>query len=193
MTKQWMRGAVILSVGLVGACAKEAPPPEETSAKTHFAITADCGPCAQAAIPACTPSIDVGACIAACAPNDVACLEACVDAAVAAGQALSDIAECVVCDKCAVECDGAWSCGNGVGGGGVGGGGVGGGGVGGGGVGGGGVGGSGGGAGGGGTCDGSGDCSTCVACTASACSQQPDPVACFCGACASDCSGSLCP
>jgi hypothetical protein len=191
-----MRGLVLAIALLPAACGLDAAP-LETTAKTHFAITAACGPCAQAAIPVCTPSIDVAGCIGACAPNDVACYEACVDAAVTAGQALADIASCVVCDKCPAECDGAWQCGgsggggvgggSGVGGGGVGGGGVGGGGVGGGGVGGGGVG------GGSATCDNSGDCGTCASCAATDCAMQPDFSACLCGACASDCANTFCP
>jgi len=205
---RWLRAAVLLGAGCLAACAKGSGPAEEAR-KTHFAITPACGPCAQSAIPACMPpAFDVGACVSACAPADSACLEACVDAAVNAGQQLADLATCVVCDKCAAECDGAWDCqgnasgaGGGVAGGGVGGLGVGGFGVGGFGVGGFGVGGfgvggfgvGGFGVGGGASCDGSGDCASCAVCAGSACAQQPDVTACICTACPGDCANSLCP
>ncbi len=185
-----------------------APSPEEPTATAAFALTAQCGVCAgQAVANVCGPQAlacaqdpncnNAGACVQACAPGDALCLAGCLQSATAL---LDELAECVVCNECPVECAGAWQCSSGGSGG---------------------AGGSGGssdsgGSGGAaepppppaGSCDNSGNCQACVACAAQgpcsaqtqACLADPscmlggklaeDVYKCtVCSECANDCQG----
>jgi hypothetical protein len=147
-----------------------------------FALTDQCGDCAEDAIDGACEALDdvcddnddcedLVDCLLDCAIGDVACLDACKAASPGGVADFEALADCVVCNSCPVECAGVVDCQGGVGGagggggaGGAGGGGVGG--AGGGGVGGGGVGGAGGGP--GLSCDNTGDCEICGLCAAGA-------------------------
>ena len=184
------------------ACVTDEPPveqpPPEVSAETAtaaFALTQQCAQCAATATQnVCGPAAqaclqdpncaNVSGCVQACPQNDPMCIAACFQAA---SQVMNDLADCVVCQECPVECAGLWQCSMAPGGnGGTGG-----------------TGGAAGGAGGsggaspGGQCDNMGDCQACVFCSIQGpCQPQQlqDPTAVFtcavCDECPNDCANA---
>ena len=111
----------LLGVGVLAVACGSDPVVREGEPETaisNLPLSAACSACAQTAmsstcsaeLSACTnnPScFDVESCLAACAPNDVACFGECAKASAA----FSELTSCVFCDTCPQECANDWSCG----------------------------------------------------------------------------------